>query len=206
MKKTYFGFSAMLMFVLIVSSGCTKPSDMTATISANSDSEYMNTFEELGLGILYDFDFRLPDADNRWVTMWVESYKNGEKEPQPITELSYGLSPKQVEEGNIGFGIINPNTDAPLLFLYAPGTTIAPQKIQQNNSSFKVSTWDYAIGDEKVELKLGETNLLGVYRQSSKNSIRAYDLQDENAVKQMINEDSRVLLLKIKIDEAMDDN
>ena len=161
MKKTDFIFSTMLICFLILSSGCTKPSDKTATISANSDSEYVNTFGDLGLGILLDFDFRLPDADKRWVTIWVEGYKDGEKVPDPITELSYGLSPKQVTKGNVGFGIINPNTDEPLLFLYAPGLSIPPHKIEKNNFSDGVRTWDYAIGDKKVGLKLGETNLLG---------------------------------------------
>ena len=43
MKKTYFIFSAMLIFILIFSPGCTKLSGDIATISVNSDSEYVNT-------------------------------------------------------------------------------------------------------------------------------------------------------------------
>ncbi|MFJ7736153.1 hypothetical protein ACIQ2D_07375 [Lysinibacillus sp. NPDC097287] len=208
MKKTNFIFSAMLIFILLVSSGCTKPAKQTklddtiATISPNQDSEYAKTFEDLHLGILFNFDFRLPEADQRWVTIWVESYKDGEKQPQPLAELSYGRSPKQVEEGKLGFGIINPNTDAPLLFLYAPGITQAPKIIENNNSTYVTSGWHYAIGDEKVELKLGETKILAAFRQSSKSSMRTYGFLEEATVEKMVKEDNSVLLLKIKIDES----
>lgn len=61
--------------------------------------------------------------------------------------------------------------------------------------------WDYAIDEEKQELKLGETYLLGAYRVSAGNSIRSYELQDEEQVKKMINDDSHVFLLKIKLEE-----
>ncbi len=203
MKKTNFIFNTTILFcLLILSSGCTKINDNTATISANLDSKYANTFEELNLGIIYDFDFRLPNADKSWVTIWIESYKDGKMEPNPITELSYGLSPIQITEGNVGFGIINYDTKGPLFFLYAPGVSIQPHIVEIVNFSDGFSAWDYAIGDEKVELKLGETNLLGVYRQSPNNSIRTYDLQKEEQVEQMISEDDRVFLLKIKIEES----
>ena len=43
--------------------------------------------------------------------MWVEGYSDGKVvEPFPLTGLSYGLSPKQLVEGNMAFGIINPNS------------------------------------------------------------------------------------------------
>lgn len=201
MIRNYFIFITISIFFLIVSSGCSISSKKIATISVNSDSEYVNTFEDLNLGILYDFDFKLPNADSSWVNVWVESYKDGVKEPQPLSQLSYGLSPKKVEEGNVGFGIINPNTDTPLVFLYGPNVSTTPQKIEKINSPGMFSGWEYAIDDRKVELNLGKTYLLGVYRQSSQNSIRTYDLQDEDEVKKMITEDNMVFLLKIKIEK-----
>ena len=93
--------------------------DKIAYISSNTDSEYEKTFNELNLGILFDFDLKLPKADKSWVDIWVEGYSNGEViEPFPLTHLSYGLSPKELEEGKMGFGVINPNSDQMQFFLY----------------------------------------------------------------------------------------
>ncbi|MBK5445006.1 MULTISPECIES: hypothetical protein [unclassified Peribacillus] len=199
MKKNYFIFSLISILSLIIISGCTNK-DSIATISVNSDSEHTNTFKKLNLGELYDFDFKLNNADITWVNVWIESYKDGKQEPQPLAELSYGKSPNKVEEGNLGFGIINTN-DTRLGFLYAPNVTATPQKIDKIHSVGVFSRWDYAIGEDKVELKLGETYLLGAYRESNGNSIRTYNLQDENEVKKMISDDKIVFLLKIKIEE-----
>ncbi|USK74472.1 hypothetical protein [Peribacillus frigoritolerans] len=199
MKKNYFISSLILSLIII--SGCTNSKDSIATISINSDSEHTNTFKKLNLGQLYDFDFKLNSADKTWVNVWIESYKDGKQVPQPLTELSFGKSPNKVEEGNLGFGIINTDDDDRLSFLYAPNVTTTPQKIDKIHSVGVFSGWDYAIGEGKVELKLGETYLLGAYRESKGNSIRTYDLQDENEVKKMIKDDSIVFLLKIKIEE-----
>ncbi|MFB7642643.1 hypothetical protein [Peribacillus butanolivorans] len=199
MKKNYFIFNLISILSLIIISGCTNK-DSIATISVNSDSEHTNTFKKLNLGELYDFDFKLNNADKTWVNVWMESYKDGKQEAQPLVELSYGKSPNKVEEGNLGFGIINTN-DTRLGFLYAPNVTAAPQTIDKIHSVGVFSGWDYAIGKDKVELKLGETYLLGAYRESNGNSIRTYNLQDENEVKKMISDDKIVFLLKIKIEE-----
>ena len=199
MKKNWFIFSLILILPLIIS-GCTNSKDSIATITVNSDSEHTNIFKKLNLGKLYDFDFKLNNADKTWVNVWIESYKDGKQEPQPLAELSYGKSPNKVEEGNLGFGIINTN-DTRLAFLYAPNVTATPQKIDKIHSVGVFSGWDYAIGEDKVELKLGETYLLGAYRESNGNSIRTYNLQDENEVKKMISDDKIVFLLKIKIEE-----
>lgn len=200
LKKNYFIFSLTLLLFLNVISGCNKSNDntATATISVNSDSERVNTFKDLNLGILYDFTFKLNNANKNWVDIWVESYKDGKQEPHPIAKLSYGVSPKKVEEGNLGFGIIN-TEDTPLVFLYAPNVTTSPRKINKMHSVGMVSGWNYAIGKVKNKLKLGETYLLGVYRESHGGSIRTYNLQNNKEIKKIINEDSRVFLLKIKI-------
>ncbi|TDL84744.1 hypothetical protein E2R55_26850 [Vibrio vulnificus] len=200
MKKNHFTFSLLLILSLIIISGCTNSKDSIATISVNSDSEHANTFKKLRLGELYDFDFKLNNADKTWVNVWIESYKDGKQEPQPLTELSYGESPNKVVEGNLGFGIINAD-DTRLGILYAPNVTATPQKIDKIHSVGVFSGWDYAIGEDKVELKLGETYLLGAYRESKGNSIRTYNLQDKNEVKKMIKDDRVIFLLKIKIEE-----
>ncbi|MFD2043680.1 hypothetical protein ACFSTA_04735 [Ornithinibacillus salinisoli] len=201
MIKNYFIFSVIILFFLIITSGCTNSSDKIATISVNSDSEYVNTFEDLHLGILYDFDFKLPNADKSWVNLWVERYIDGKKDSQPLTQLNYGNSPKEVEEGHLGFGMINPNSEDTLVFLYGPGVSSQPSIIEKDYKAEFLSSWDYAIGDEEVELEFGETTILAAYRESGSNLINTVDLQDEESVKRMIKKDDMVLLLKLKVEE-----
>ncbi|GAM12252.1 hypothetical protein [Mesobacillus selenatarsenatis] len=207
MIKNYLIYISILILILILGSGCSNSNDKAATISVNSDSEYVNTFEDLNLGILFDFDFKLPSADTSWVTLWVDRYQNGTKETQPITQLSYGNSPNKVDEGSLGFGIINPNSDGPLVFLYGPGVSTQPTIIEEASNTNRLSTWDYTIGEEEVELELGESKILAVYRETENNSLRTVDLQDEETVKEIIKQDDTVLVLKIKVEEKkMDQN
>lgn len=199
-KKTYVIIIAITSF-LIFSSGCTNSNNSIATISVNTDSEYANTFEALQLGILFDFDFKLAKVDEvneRWVHMWVECYQEGEKQLQSIVNLSSGLSLDDMEEGNMGFGILNPNTEAASIILYTPNVSTA-KDIETLSFEGVFSNWDYAIGDGNVELQLNEPYTLAFYRQTSNNSIRSYDLANDNDIDQMINDDDVVFLLKIKI-------
>ena len=198
LKKNYLILSLFILLSLLLSS-CAN--SKATTISINEDSEYVHTFKDLNLGVLADFDFKLNDADKAWVDVWVEKYKAGKRVPEPLAELSYGLSPNDIEEGNLGFGMLNLDTDEPLVFLYGPNVKIDPQKTEKLLSSNVFSGWDYAMGEEKVQLEWGKTYLLGAYRVSKGSSITTYDLQDEEEVKNMIQDDRIDLLLKIKIEE-----
>ncbi|MFZ3579742.1 hypothetical protein [Virgibacillus sp. DJP39] len=52
---------------LLISVGCSNKNEPEApTISIKSDSEYVNTFKDLNLGVVLDFYFYLPNADKRW--------------------------------------------------------------------------------------------------------------------------------------------
>lgn len=184
-----------------MSSGCSISDDKTATISVNSKSDYVNTFEDLNLGILFDFDFTLPNADKSWVNLWVDRYNNGTKDTQPLTRLSYGNSPNKVDEGPMGFGMINPNSEDTMVFLYGPDVWTQPKIIEKEFTENSLSTWDYAIGKGKVTLKMGETKVLAVYRETENGSLHSVDLQDEENVKEIIEQDDTVLVLKIKIEE-----
>ncbi|WFT76457.1 hypothetical protein [Halobacillus naozhouensis] len=189
----------MLFSFALVSVGC---SDTKApTISINKDSEYENTFRELNLGVLFDFDFYLPNANERWVTLWVDRYIDGKKDSQPIAKLSYGNSPNEVEDGHLGFGIINVNSKSTLALLYGPGVSTQSSKISKKTMTNTINGWDYAIGKEEVELMLGETKLLAAYRETEDNSISPIDLHDEESVESMIKQSDYVLLLKIKVEE-----
>ncbi|MFZ3579741.1 hypothetical protein [Virgibacillus sp. DJP39] len=133
------------------------------------------------------------------VNLWVESYKDGKKDSQPLTQLSYGNSPKEVSEGHLGFGMVNPNSEDTLVFLYGPSVRTQPSIIEkefQTNGS-----WDYAIGKEEIKLKLGETKILAAYRETEGNSKRTLDLHDEKSVNRIIKQNKTVLLLKLKVEE-----
>ncbi|MDL4839475.1 hypothetical protein [Aquibacillus rhizosphaerae] len=201
MKKHYFIFGSIVLLFLILTSGCTNTIDKTPTISVNSESEYVNTFEDLNLGILYDFNFKLPNADKSWVNLWVERYNDGKIDFQPLTQLSYGNSPNEVTEGHLGFGMIGPNAEDTLVFLYGPGVSTHPSLIEKESKTDMFSSWDYAIGNEEVELELGETKILAAYRETESNSMSTIDLQNEESINKMIKQDDMILLLKIKIEE-----
>lgn len=199
----------ILTIIMAINVGCNSKSNdnKIAYISANVNSKYETTFKELSLGFLLDFNLKLPKADKSWVTIWVEGYSGGKPvEPFHLIELSYGISPKEVEEGSIGFGMIDSYNEEKfneekLLFLYSPYVKARPHNIDDNFFiDFGASTWDYAIGNEKITLESGQELILGVYRQVEK-SLRTYDYQNLDSINQMIDEDITVLLLKIKVEE-----
>ncbi|WP_058308186.1 hypothetical protein [Gracilibacillus massiliensis] len=193
----------LIMAMVVALVGCNTGNTDTISITATPESDYRNTFEELGLGQLFDFDFILPNADTSWVTLWVEKYSDGEKEKEkePIAELSYGMSPNKKDEGKLGFGMINPRSEDSQVFLYGPGTTLHPSKKELGLDAKSSFTWGYAT-EETINLEIGETKVLAGYRQATGNSIRTYGYQTEEDIERMIEEDSIVLLLKIKVERA----
>lgn len=212
-KRLYKYLFVIIIITMVFGFGCSSENNNNnksdndnkkiAYISSNNGSEYENTFKELQLGILFDFNLKLPKADKSLVNIWVEGYSNGKPvEPSPLTELSYGLSPVQLEEGPMGFGIINPNSNETQIFLYSKGITSSLYRINKNVfAEASISSWDYAIGNEPIGLEPSEEVVLAVYRQG-KESLRAgYEYQDLDSINKMINEDTNVILLKIKVEE-----
>ena len=198
MKKNFFIISLLSVLFLIVTSGCTKSESMS-NISVKEDSKYVETFKELNIGVLQDYNLTLMNADKTWVNIWVEKYVDGNREPEPLTQLSYGNSPEKVDQGSIVFGMINPHSEEPLVLLNGPDVSVTPHKIEKLISSVGASGWETVIGEEEIELELGKTYILGAYRVNEEPAIRTYDLQKEEEIQHMINNDDVVLLLKLKI-------
>ncbi|WP_273834342.1 hypothetical protein [Guptibacillus sedimenti] len=202
MKKRW-RLSFILATVLI--SSCSANENKVAEIEPAPESEYARTFDELVLGTLFDFKLEVQNADQRWVKLWVERYQDGKKDDDSVVDLIYGESLDETDEGHVGFGIINSETDEPLYFLYAPDIKLNPQKSNQKaNLESSMSTWEYAFKDKKVPLALDEEKILAAYRSTTSNQMRTVDMSDPNDVKKMIQEDSEVLLLKILITENKD--
>jgi hypothetical protein len=195
--------SVLILGVMLSCSQEDGQDNTIVTITANKDSDYEKAFKAMNLGIVFDFHMKETKADESWVKLWVEGYRDGVKmEPFHLTGISYGLSPNPIEEGHLGFGIINQNSESPLVFIYTPSGGMQPHSIEGfNMADGGISTWDHAIlEDETMGLETGETKLLAVYRQG-KGSMRTYDYQDPDSVQQMIEEDVTVLLFKIKVEE-----
>ncbi|MCT2538240.1 hypothetical protein NC661_10590 [Aquibacillus koreensis] len=198
--------SIVMIICVLISVGCSSQESKSPTISINAESEYVNTFEKLDLGLIFDFDFHLPNADQTWVTLWVEKYSEGKKDTEPVAILSYGNSPSEVEEGLLGFGMLNQNTDDTAIFLYGPGVSIEPRNIDLLPESNLMSSWDYALqDDEKLELQLGETKILASYRETQGNGMSTISLSSEEEVEKLIQDNDLVLLLKIKVEERLAD-
>lgn len=205
MYRKLFIFPLIIIITMVIVAGCTDESNNNkkiAYICANANSEYQNTFEELKLGIIFDFNLELTRADKSWVNIWVEGYSEGKAvEPFHITELSYGLSPEQTIKGRTGFGIINPGGEEPQIFLYSLGASQRPHGIINDfMKESSISTWEYAVGNEAIGLEPGEEKILAVYRQGEDTLRSGYDYQDQDSIDEMINKDKTVLLLKIKVD------
>lgn len=196
--------SAVLL-IFAVCLGCNNEAenkDHIAYISAIQDSPYTKTFNDLQLGVVSEFHLRLPQADTSWVTLWVEGYKNGDPTvPAQLAGLSTGLHPDKTSEDSLGFAIIHPRSEETAsLLLYASGasTSLHPPENILNSEGIGIRTWDFAINEE-IGLEPGETKVLGAYREAQ-NSIKPYDYKDITQIRQMIDEDMTVLLLKIKVE------
>lgn len=195
----------VITLLLITGVGCVRDtsieSNEIAYISVDTKSKHQKTFEELNLGIIFDYNLKLPRSDESWVKLWIEGYSEGEQIKPELSVLEYGQSLNQEEEGNIGVGIINPNNDERQVFLYGPSVSITPHTIDQDIFLTEgISSWDYAMDKKQVVLAPGEEKILAVYRQSAGN-MNAYSYEDLKSIEKMIQEDAVVILLKIKIDE-----
>ncbi|WP_042473203.1 hypothetical protein [Bacillus ndiopicus] len=184
--------------LLLLSVGCSSEAG-GITIEPKTDSDYTRTFSELNLGQLWDFDFYLPEANHRSVHLWVEKYSDGKKDEQFEASLTYGNSPTDEEKGRLGLGLINGEMAS--LFLYGPGVKSQPQIAASFKLNEGLSAWHYAF-DKKQTLELGTPYVLAAFRQTMDNTLRSgYDLTNEEEIQQMLEDDTNVLLLKIKIEE-----
>lgn len=206
MLKQYDSFKILLIFLLVLTTtACTQEKiseDVAGYISVDEDSNYKETFDDLGIGRVFNYDFHLLKADESWVNIWLEGYRNGKLiEPSPLSSMNYGLSLNEEEKGKMGFGIINSNKE-PLVFFYSNGTSIYPNMIQDDVFLYKgIRAWDDGI-NEKITLKYGEEKILAVYRQNESKMPSGSDYQDDEAIKEIINDSETVLFFKIKIEKT----
>lgn len=213
MGRTVKLFITMLAFsVLFLSCRSTQPemgSGIIAEVKKEEDVAYTRTFEELRLGHLFNFDLTLPHADRSWVTLWVEGYRRGQPlltGQQPLAELSFGAFPGEREQGPMGFAMIDAKegeTKRSCLFLYAPSVrtgNITVELLEGQANTVTATMREYTIGDEPVRLQSGETRLLAIYRLIDSHLIPTMDNTNEEEIRQALDTDAAILLLKIKVE------
>jgi hypothetical protein len=71
-----------------------------------------------------------------------------------------------VEEGGLGFGVINPDSTDTMVFLYGPGVHLQPAGIKETKSAPIILRNSYAFGKDKKTLTKGDTIVLASYRES----------------------------------------
>lgn len=177
-----------------------------AYISVADPSRYVEPFESLRLGVLFDFDLQLLDGKHSWVNLWVEHYIEGEKaDPFVPTQLTYGFHPDEGPiDDTIGMGLIKVSSEEPLIFLYSRDTTIWPVNIDHLAGGI-AATWKSAISSDKIGLSDGETLILAYYRKFD-GAGRFFDVQDEAQLEEMLRESHSVLLLKLKVTLSEDED
>ncbi|MDX8366126.1 hypothetical protein [Cytobacillus sp. IB215665] len=205
-------FLILLFLSIMAVSSCSKETtteenvDYVAYVSKKEDSSHQKTFRELNIGWLLDFSLELPYADQSWVNIWVEGYEDGEQlKASPLIQLSYGRAPSKTSTGSIGFGTID-SADHELFFLYGPGVYQIPQVLDVNESYFSTGAiqFDYAFLDETIQLQSGETRVLAIFRHNDEAVLRTYDYYTQAGINEMIEEETFVMLLKIKVEKGID--
>ncbi|WP_136607752.1 hypothetical protein [Paenibacillus dokdonensis] len=198
--KTGLKLLMVCSILILLLGGCSSrpEADTLAVIQAQKDSDYEEMFNALSLGNIFDYNLSLPHADKTWVEVWVEGYKKGKKmQGSPLISLSYGFAPSKTSAGALGWGIVKEGGAQKSMILYAPGAgtglSSVPDVIDHNLSSMMGSV----IGDQKLELKAGESTILAVCRQ---NESGVYQTFDPEQLKEMLQTDAVTLLLKIKLD------
>ena len=112
MFKEHNVYKKLLVFFLLILilTACTHnkiSEEVAGYISIDESSNYKETFDDLGIGRIFSYDFHLLEADKSWVNVWLEGYRNGQLiEPNPLSGMKYGMSPDEETAGKMGFGII----------------------------------------------------------------------------------------------------
>lgn len=196
----------ILVIVTTLTIGCrieSKSDDTLAYISHSKNSEYEKTFDELQLGTMFNYKYKLENANTTSVQGWLELYENGKIVDRNIDGFSYIVRPeKKGEEGNLGFGTIESIKSNSLIFFYSPAFTMAPRDIEYDlNKSDGINVWHNAINNQTLSIKEGEEVILAVYREIIDDEVIKYNYQNSDDIEKIIKEDNRVVLFKFKIDE-----
>lgn len=200
MRKNEFIFAISLFLFLLFGAACNGENTNIASIKVNQDSSYVTTFKDLSLGDIHDFKFSLPEGENKWITLWVEAYRDGVKDTESLISLSFGNYLNEVNEESLGFGLTELDSGEELAILYAPGVSTRAI-IKDDSKGSGLNFWEYTVDENSVELEIGVTKVLAIYREVEGDSIEMIYRNDEQAVEDAIEQSNLAYLLKIMIEE-----
>lgn len=200
MHNNKFIIAISLFLFLMIGASCNGKNNDVATIKVNLDSNYVTTFKGLSLGDIHDFKFSLPEGENKWITLWVEAYRDGVKDTESLISLSFGNYLSEVDEESLGFGLIELDSGEELAILYAPGVSTRAI-IKDDSKGIGLNFWEYIVDENSVELEVGVTQVLAIYREVEGDSIEMIYRNDEQAVEEAIEQSNLTYLLKIMIEE-----
>ena len=196
----------IITFIVIFTFGCSdvsKDNKTIAYISQSKNSDYEKTFNELKIGRIFDYEYKLVNADKTSVQGWLEVYEKGKMTDDNIGGFEYifRLSEKG-EEGNLGFGAIESANGNSSIFFYSPSFTMTPYNIEYDfNKDVGIKSWANAIKEQTLSIEKGQEVILAVYRERKGNELIEYNYQNPDSIEKIIKEDNKVILFKFKIDD-----
>lgn len=196
----------IIAFILIFTFGCndvSKDDKTRAYISQSKNSDYEKTFNELKIGRIFDYEYKLVNADKTSVQGWLEVYEKGKMTDDNIGGFKYIFrTSEKGEEGNLGFGAIESANGNSSIFFYSPSFTMTPYNIEYNfNKDQGINSWANAIKDQTLSIEKGQEVILAVYREIKGNELIEYNYQNTDSIEKIIKKDNKVILFKFKIDD-----
>ncbi len=196
----------IIVFIVIFTFGCSdvsKDDKIIAYISQSNNSDYEKTFNDLKIGRVFDYEYKLVNADKTSVQGWLEVYENGQMIDDNIAGFKYIIrSSKNGEEGNLGFGVIESVNGNSSIFFYSPSFKMTPYNIEYDfNKDIGINSWANAIKDQTLSIEKEQEVILAVYREIKGDNLIEYNYQNSDSIEKIIKEDNKVILFKFKIDD-----
>lgn len=186
-------------FLLFLAAGCAKAEEDKAIIKLKNPSKHQETFHELSLGELREFEFQYPKDENTETEIWIDYYINGKKQSNP-TSLTFRTVEADSEKALLGMGLIRHQEKEPILFLYGPSQSIKDKRNEEEMwGKLQISGWQQHPEEKGITLGIDEEVVITAYSGTILNETRMYDLSKKKELRKLINTHEVVLLLKAKL-------
>lgn len=87
-------------------------------------------------------------------------------------------------------------------FLYGPGVASRGERIKKQELPVAFHSWEPTIDQQEVTLEIGAEKILALYWEFEGDSMQVTGIQNEESIKQIIENSRLTYVLKIKIDES----
>ncbi|MCM3128968.1 MULTISPECIES: hypothetical protein [unclassified Paenibacillus] len=177
----------LLMSSILLSGGCT-PYSNAVTLEYSDSGDYSQTFDDLRLGTARFYELTIPEELKDQVlriSLWTDVYLDGKLQDQ-ILGLASGFDSSMSTGTKWGFLLMDKDQQHKYGKMYAgsgsTGLTELPSILINKDDPF-ATAWDDAFSEEeRIELQVGEAQILGVLRMNTKNRINSFSPNDETAL------------------------